>query len=87
MDRSILSYATSQSTSARCSNRDYTAPCELHDAPDNLRRARMSALVESRRFTPTSETVEFDAQIELIELRAELIFARLEWEAEVTATL
>jgi len=87
MDRSIPSYGSSDSTSERCSSRDFTAPCEVPDAPENLRRARMAALVESRRFSSSTETVGFDAQLELIELRAELILARLEWEAVITETL
>jgi hypothetical protein len=88
MDHSILSYASSHSGAlARCSNRDYSAPCGVHPAPDNLRRARMAALVESRRFSSMSETVEFDTQLDLIEQRAEPILARLAWEAVITEAL
>ncbi|HEX4375686.1 MAG TPA: hypothetical protein VHZ99_00885 [Steroidobacteraceae bacterium] len=88
MDRSILSYASSSSGAiARCSNRDYTAPCDVHDAADNFRRARIAALLESRRTSVTIEAVEFDAQFELIELRAEPILARLAWETELSEAL
>ena len=88
MDRSILSYASSRSGAiARCSNRDYTAPCDRHDAAENFRRARITALLESRQTSVTIEAIELDTELELIELRAEPILARLAWETELSEAL